>query len=189
MPEEIYPRIAGVNYESMVDGEGVRTVIFLSGCSHHCPGCQNKDEQDPEFGFPCTEELIETIAEEYMKRPFLSGITLSGGDPMYDVGKTHRFLCGLDLAFKRAGHAMPDVWMYTGYTLIGSYGVPMAGAMIGTYISHIVDGRFEQDKADKTLAFRGSSNQKIWEKDYRPFGEWLGAWRDVSEDYDRKVRQ
>lgn len=203
--DEKYPRIAGVNYESMVDGEGVRAVIFLSGCSNNCPGCQNWKAQDPEFGAVCTDELIHEIAEDIKARPFLSGITLSGGDPMFDPVKTSNFIDALD---REIGEEL-DLWIYTGYSmrhldmsmdcleydddcyLMGS------PEDIGIYelmcrASHVVDGIFARELADKTLAFRGSSNQRIWF--HASNGHSVGchpgcpSYEDVTNEYDRKVK-
>ena len=84
--------IAGVNYDSLVDGEGVRAAIYLSGCRHHCPGCHNYDAQSPEFGQILTPSLLSSIAEEIKKREYLSGITLTGGDPLYDPEATEIML-------------------------------------------------------------------------------------------------
>ena len=89
LDEEKYPRIIGVNYESFVDGRGVRAAIFLSGCSHHCPGCHNPDSHDPEAGNVVTDETLEEILCQINKRKrFLDGITLTGGDPLYCPAKT-----------------------------------------------------------------------------------------------------
>lgn len=163
-----YPRIAGVNYESMVDGEGVRAVIFLSGCSHHCPECHNHAAQDPNYGVECTDELLEEIADEIKKRPFISGITLSGGDPFYDVEKTRNFLMALSERYIEKGIHPQTVWIYTGYTFDeiadmyrASSGKRLAIYELLTNCEVLVDGRFEKELADKRLAFRGSSNQRI----------------------------
>ena len=76
--------IAGINYESINDGEGVRTVIYVSGCSHKCPNCHNPETHDIKYGVRFTNELQDEIINNINKRPFISGITLSGGDPLYD---------------------------------------------------------------------------------------------------------
>lgn len=186
IPDALYPRLAGINYESMVDGEGVRAVIFFSGCSHHCPGCQNEEAQDPAYGKACTLELIQEIAAEIAKRPFLSGITLSGGDPLYNPMRTACFLVSLEREMIALGQTMPDVWLYTGYVLndvLASHNrfVPV----ILRYVHFLVDGRFESSLADKTLAFRGSSNQKLWEN----VGGMGTDWYDATDYIDRKTRE
>lgn len=146
--------ICGIDYESMVDGEGVRAAIFLSGCSHHCPGCHNPEAQNPTCGQPVTDDLITGINAQIEERTFLSGITLTGGDPMYDPKETLGFLKKLRL------HDGMNIWLYTGYT----YEEIMADkdrSVLFFACDVVVDGRFEREKADKRLRFRGSSNQRI----------------------------
>ena len=188
MENEKYPRIAGVNYESMVDGEGVRAVIFLSGCAHNCPGCQNWKAQDPKFGAVCTEELIREIAEEIKARPFLSGITLSGGDPFYDPGKTYSFLLHLFDALGDENGEHTDLWIYTGYCLEKLEYMMEEDHFIAEllrYASHIVDGRFDERRADKRLAFRGSSNQLIFMNTNQNQLEQFPRYKNVTRSYDR----
>lgn len=159
-----YPRIAGINYESLVDGQGVRTVIYFSGCTHNCPGCQNADVQNPDAGEECTEELLKTIADEINKRPFVKGITLSGGDPLYEPEKTYNFLRAL-WKLLRVDKSKFDVWLYTGYTWkqIKEDLIPNVGHVFDLLCATavLVDGRFVKDLADKRLRFRGSRNQQI----------------------------
>lgn len=192
MPDEKYPRIAGVNYESMVDGEGVRAVIFLSGCSHHCPGCQNEAAQDPEYGAVCTDEMIKEIADEIKARPFLSGVTLSGGDPFYDAEKTYKFffrLCsvlGEDEKF-----IAPDLWIYTGFYWEMLKEMMQENHFVTWllhYASHVVDGRFDQALADKRIAFRGSKNQSILRHMYPEASLQYPMYKDVTDEYDQRMR-
>lgn len=170
MPTALYPCLAGVNYESLVDGEGVRAAIFLSGCSHRCPGCQNPEAQNPSFGTQITDKTIDRIAKEVTRRPFLSGITLTGGDPFFNA-------CASALFLLRLLAQIPSyltVWLYTGYTFEklvslleyppwGSQASPVQHGVKALLISAdvLVDGRYDQSLADKTLPFRGSSNQRF----------------------------
>ena len=163
MSDNRYPRIAGINYESMVDGPGVRATIYLSGCSHHCLGCQNPDTWNPDNGLEIDQlTAIKDIATEIKKRPFLSGITLSGGDPLYDPHKTLNFLVDLLSACRADKPHAINVWMYTGYTweeLQAMNDIDINVLLM--LVNVLVDGRFEQDKADKRLRFRGSANQRL----------------------------
>ena len=156
-----YGFLAGVNYESACDGTGVRTAIFFSGCAHNCPGCHNPETHDPHFGVLISENIIYEIAEEIKKRPYLSGITLTGGDPLYKPLAVLRFLVKL----KRFLGFLPNIWLYTGYTMDqierGDIPDPLHGRMLVDMCDVIVDGPFVKDLADKRLAFRGSSNQHI----------------------------
>lgn len=99
-------RICGVVRESIVDGPGLRFVLFTQGCPHHCPGCHNPESHALDGGYEVT---AEKVLEEFKKNPLLKGITLSGGDPILQAGE----LVGIC----REVHAMgKDVMTYTGYT-------------------------------------------------------------------------
>ena len=96
-------RIAGVNTCSLVNGDGVRYVIFVQGCKHHCKGCQNQWSWDMDGG---TDIPVEMIAEDVRKHRMIDGITLSGGDPFYHQDECVRLLKLL--------HEY-NVWIYTGF--------------------------------------------------------------------------
>lgn len=168
--------ISGINYESLVDGEGVRTAIYLSGCVHNCPGCHNPETHNPEYGKPVTPELIQKIAKGMVKRKdFLSGFTLTGGDPFYDPAETSKFLVALWRELLDQDFPVDKLlpWIYTGYTL--EQLLQLAPTVDKTervhyynllgICDHLVDGPFIQSLADKSLAFRGSSNQRIWTRE------------------------
>ena len=158
----IYPHLAGVNYESMVDGEGVRATIYLSGCSHHCPGCHNPETHDPKYGTRITNEVIELIADEIAKRPYLSGITLSGGDPFFNSCGTYAFLVDLLLALGRRNIDKINVCTYTGYTFEEIIKKDLFwDIMLLGFTDVLVDGPYIEALADKSLPFCGSSNQRI----------------------------
>lgn len=157
-----YGYLAGINYESAADGTGVRTAIFLSGCTHRCPGCHNPETHDPRFGIHITDEIIQQIAEEIKARPYLAGITLTGGDPLCFPQYTLNFLAFL----KRCLGYLPNIWMYTGYTMkdidaMGTSEFKRYADILINLCDVVVDGPFIRDLADKRLAFRGSSNQNI----------------------------
>lgn len=96
-------RIAGTNSCSLVNGEGIRYVVFLQGCAHHCPGCQNPDTWDFGGGVVWTPD---ELAEDIRQHKYVDGITLSGGDPFYQQEECLKLL---DL--------LPgvNVWIYTGF--------------------------------------------------------------------------
>lgn len=147
-----YLRIAAVIYDSLVDGEGVRTAIYLSGCRHQCPGCHNPDAQDPDFGTCVSSWNLADIGYDIMDRPYLSGITLTGGDPLYDPEQTQMLLEDLLAQIGRD----TNVWMYT-----GSLWEDVKDLPIMKLVNVLVDGPFIQEQADRSLAFRGSRNQRI----------------------------
>ena len=145
--------LCGVNFESMVDGEGVRAVLFVSGCLHNCPYCHSPQTHNFTYGVEVNQELIDEINEEITKRPYISGITLSGGDCMYSPVETLKLIKKLNIPHN-------NIWCYTGFTfeqLITNNNQ----LQLLKHINVLVDGRFEYDKRDISLAFKGSSNQRI----------------------------
>ncbi|WP_214692051.1 anaerobic ribonucleoside-triphosphate reductase activating protein [Exiguobacterium sp. s160] len=144
-------RILSVVEESVVDGPGIRTVIFTAGCPHHCKGCHNPSSWNPAGG-----EEIEV--DEIVRRIELSGwdgVTISGGEPFLQSSE----LAKLVKACKSLGK---NVWVYTGYTI--EQLVAMHDGAVQTVLDYadvLVDGRFEQSLRDMGLRFRGSRNQRI----------------------------
>lgn len=131
-----------------VDGPGLRTSIYLSGCRHHCPGCHNPHTWDFAQGTPMTVDEIMQIVEE---NGF--NVTLTGGDPLYSLPA----IIPLIQAINAAGYS---IWLYTGFTYEQLLSLPDIEAIL-PLLEAIVDGPFEQEKRDLSLSFRGSSNQRI----------------------------
>ena len=145
-------RIAGTVNDSIVDGPGLRFAVFTQGCSHHCPGCHNPETHDPAGG---QEEDTQALIQRMQKNPLLSGLTLSGGDPLEQSAPC------LELA--RAAHAMGlNVWAYTGYTweALMAEADPDRLALLRE-VDVLVDGPFIQEKRSLELDFCGSSNQRL----------------------------
>lgn len=162
----MFPNIAGVNYESIADGIGVRTAIYLSGCEHQCLGCHNPETWDVEYGSPCSLSVIGEIAEQIIRRDrLLSGITLTGGDPFYDPEKTYSFLACLLSALQKDNYVFKgDLWVYTGYTFEELMERKLKEPDIMSILLNanvLVDGRFVLSERDITLPFRGSANQRL----------------------------
>lgn len=149
---------AKINDMDVVNGEGIRVSIFFSGCQFHCRGCFNSELWDSSYGVPFTPETAETIIK-LMKPDYINGLSILGGEPFEEcnVATVHALIRFVKLKY-------PDktIWIYTGYKFeelsddIRKYILP--------YVDVIVDGRYEDDKRDLTLAFKGSSNQRIWRK-------------------------
>lgn len=138
-------KIAGTLPCSLVNGEGIRYVVFLQGCAHRCPGCQNPETWDFNGGYEVDPKVI---AIQYMKHAhLLDGITLSGGDPFYQQEECMKLL---DL--------LPgvDVWVYTGFTY-----EEIKDTKLAQRADVIVDGPYMEDLRTETLPYRGSSNQRI----------------------------
>ena len=140
--------------ESIVDGPGLRFVIFTQGCPHHCPGCHNPQTHQITGGtFVETEILLARIVEN----PLLQGVTFSGGEPFLQSAAL------ADLAQKLHVNSL-DVVTYTGYTLEKLKA--MKDESINALLREsdlLIDGPFQSENRDLTLPFRGSSNHRIIE--------------------------
>lgn len=154
MSEEQTLRIAGVVRESIVDGPGIRFVVFCQGCPHKCPECHNEATHDFQGGYNCEiEKIIKAIDEN----PLLKGVTFSGGEP---VCQSREFLVMAREIKKRN----LDIVMFSGYTFEQLQKMAKDDKALEellTLIDILIDGRYEKDKRDLTLLFRGSSNQRI----------------------------
>ena len=143
----------------IANGPGVRVSLFVSGCTHRCPGCFNEVAWDFDYGQPFTDETIESILQ--MLRPsYIKGLTLLGGEPFEprnqaDVVKLLRRIRG-ELPEK-------SIWAFSGYL----YEQDMLSGRIGdvseylSYLDVLVDGPFVLAKKNLSLRFRGSENQRI----------------------------
>lgn len=146
-------RLAGVIRESIVDGPGIRFVVFAQGCPHHCPGCHNPATHDPFGGYIAD---TERLFAEFQKNPLLAGITLSGGDPFcqpYPLA---------DLARQVHG-AGKNVIAYTGYTieyLLAHLEENPGWRELLEQVDVLIDGPFIQAQKSLMLHFRGSANQR-----------------------------
>lgn len=147
-------RLAGVIKESIVDGPGIRFVVFGQGCPHRCPGCQNPQTHDFDGGY---ETDTENILAAIQKNPLLKGVTLSGGDPFVQPEAM------AELAEKAHGLGL-DVVTYTGYTieeLLAGLDKHPGWRQLLEQTDTLVDGRFLLEQKSMLLKFRGSKNQRI----------------------------
>ena len=144
------------------NGLGVRVTLFVSGCNHRCKGCFNANAWDFKYGKEFTEETIDEILEA-LNKDYISGITVLGGDPFEPSNQE-----GVLPLIRRIKKELPNksIWFFSGYY----FDKEILGKMckeseitkeLISYIDVMVDGRFEIDKLDITLRFRGSSNQRI----------------------------
>ncbi len=144
--------IAGIIPVDIADGIGVRVGVFLSGCPHRCPNCFNAEAWDKDYGKPIDYAYISAL----LNKPYIQGVSVLGGEPLTDYN-----LYATKAIARLARMADKDVWVYTGYTWEELEDRNLNNALVLGDIDVLVDGRFVQSLADKRLAFRGSSNQRI----------------------------
>lgn len=145
-------RLAGLLPESVVDGPGLRSVIFVQGCPHHCPGCHNPDTWDFDGGVAeDTTEILETLGYPGL----VSGVTFSGGEPFCQAGA----LAELAAELKGRGFHLAA---YTGYTWeqLSARADPCVRRLLGS-LDLLIDGPFRRELRSTDLPFRGSRNQRI----------------------------
>lgn len=141
-------RIAGYHSCSLVNGEGVRFVIFVQGCAHRCPGCQNPDTWDFDGGYEITpQELVAKIRSH----KFIDGITLSGGDPYFQEADCVRLISMLPKHL--------NVWVYTGYNYAEIKDRPLSSVA-----DVLVTGPFIESMRCEGKYY-GSYNQEIHRRD------------------------
>ena len=147
----------------IANGEGVRTTLFVSGCTNHCQECFQPETWDFNYGTPFTAETEDELIES-MKPAYVRGLTLLGGEPMEP--KNQRALLPF---LERVRRELPekDIWCFTGFRLDdelwqeGSYPRCEVTDRVLGLIDVLVDGRFQKDLKNITLLFRGSSNQRL----------------------------
>ena len=153
-------RIAGIKEESIVDGPGIRFVVFTQGCKHKCRGCHNPDTHSFSGGLLME---VDKIVDKIKENPLLKGITLSGGEPFEQVEAC------LDLANKVKDLGL-DVFCYSGYSIEEILGDEKKKRLLQG-IDTLVDGKFILEEKSPLLGFRGSANQRIINMD-----EYKAAW-------------
>lgn len=156
-----------MNYANIIscdiaNGEGIRTSLFVSGCTNHCQGCFNKEAQDFNYGQLYTYETEQTILKQVSK-PYIAGLSILGGDPLCQSDAGLTYLIQLINATHDLGKT---VWLWTGFVWEDFDCIKMNyhQALIKALLYNcdiVVDGPFIEAQKDLTLAFRGSSNQRI----------------------------
>lgn len=150
----------------VANGPGIRVSLFVSGCRNHCPGCFNQETWDFNFGEEYTEQVAARILE-VLDNPYIEGLTILGGEPFEEENQPE--VRKLLLEVRNRFGSSKTVWIYTGYLL--DRDLKPGGRK---YTDHtddilkmadvIVDGPFIEDKKNLMLRFKGSSNQRIWQK-------------------------
>ena len=154
VPEEAYKimRNHNITKDDMLNGDGLRVVLWVAGCNHCCPECQNPVTWDPNGGLPFGEaERKEIFAE--LDKDYVSGITFSGGDPLHPANITEVTAFAKEIRKRYPGKT---IWLYTGFLW-----EEICKEEIVRYLDVCVDGEFEVDKKELSLKWKGSSNQRV----------------------------
>ena len=140
-------RYHNITKDDMLNGEGLRTVLWVAGCSHNCPGCHNPVTWDVRGGLPFDGAAKEELFAE------LSGVTFSGGDPLHPANRE-----GIAALAREIRDRYPEktIWLYTGYDWEQICGLPLL-----KNIDVVVDGEFIQAQKDNRLHWKGSANQRV----------------------------
>ena len=141
-----------ITKDDMKNGDGLRVVLWVAGCEHHCKNCQHPITWDPNDGlFFDTFAVLEILSQ--LEKDYIEGITFSGGDPLYLANRSEITL------FCRAikdSYSDKTIWLYTGYLYEDISDLPVM-----KYIDVLVDGPFVEQLKDNNLKWRGSSNQRV----------------------------
>ena len=145
-------RFHNITKDDMNNGDGLRVVLWVAGCSHCCKDCQNPITWNPDGGVVFDEDAKMEIFEQ-LSKPYISGITFSGGDPLHQAN-----ISGIRQLSEEIHLKFPDKtqWLYTGYLWEEIY-----KDSVIKYIDVVVDGEFDCTQKDNTLMWKGSKNQRV----------------------------
>ncbi|MBS7303699.1 MAG: anaerobic ribonucleoside-triphosphate reductase activating protein [Lachnospiraceae bacterium] len=147
-------RYHNITKDDMLNGDGLRVVLWVAGCSHCCKECHNPITWDPDGGLLFDQAAKQEIFEQ-LEKDYISGITFSGGDPLHSANR-------LDVRnlMEEIKGKFPEktIWLYTGYDWEEIWHYPMM-----KYVDVVVDGEFKIDLKDTKLLWKGSSNQRVIE--------------------------
>ena len=145
-------RYHNITKEDMLNGDGLRTVLWLAGCSHACPGCQNPVTWDVKGGLPFDEEAKQELFEA-LAPSWISGVTFSGGDPLHWQNRKE-----VGNLIEEIHEKFPEktIWLYTGFLWEDIRDLPFL-----KNVDVLVDGPFVEAEKDVTLHWKGSANQRV----------------------------
>ena len=141
-----------ITHDDMLNGQGLRVVLWVSGCSHRCDECQNPITWNPEKGLEFDEDAEKELLDD-LKKNYIEGVTFSGGDPLYIQNRDE-----ITRLAKKIKEEFPskNIWLYTGYLW-----EEICELEIIKYVDVIVDGPFKIELKDIKLHWKGSSNQRV----------------------------
>ena len=141
-----------ITKDDMLNGDGLRVVLWVAGCTHHCPGCQNPITWDVAGGIPF-DKAAEDELFEALDKPHISGITFSGGDPLHPFNREEVFRLAKKI---REEFPQKTIWLYTGFLWEEICDLPEL-----KYLDVVAEGKFIQALLDPKLHWVGSSNQRV----------------------------
>ncbi len=145
-------RYHNITKDDMRNGDGLRVVLWVAGCNHCCRECQNPITWDPAGGLPFDDAAKQEIFEQ-LDKDYISGVTLSGGDPLYPGNRIDvRKLC----AELKEKYPEKTIWLYTGDRWESVREDPVM-----KYVDVLVDGEFHREEKDVKLLWKGSRNQRV----------------------------
>ena len=145
-------RYHNITKDDMLNGEGLRVVLWVAGCSHGCPECHNPVTWDIQGGIPFDEAALEEIRAE-LEKEYVSGLTLSGGDPLHPANRQEIGRLAKEI---RDHFPHKTIGLYTGYLWEEIKELTWLGA-----VDVVVDGEFKIDQKDNSLHWKGSANQRV----------------------------
>ena len=145
-------RYHNITKDDMLNGDGLRVVLWVAGCSHCCKGCQNPVTWDPNGGLEFDDAAKEEIFDQ-LSKPYISGITFSGGDPLHAANRV-----GVRTLMTEIHEKFPNktIWLYTGDVWENVMHDPVM-----KYVNVLVDGEYVDELRDTKLRWKGSSNQRV----------------------------
>ena len=141
-----------ITKDDMLNGDGLRVALWVSGCEHDCPGCHNAIAQDPDGGIPFDDAAKAEIFAQ-LEKAYISGITFTGGDPLYEA---NRPVIGSLIAEIRERFPEKTIWLYTGASWEEVYRHEML-----RQVDVLIDGEFIEAEKDTKLFWKGSANQRV----------------------------
>ncbi|MBD5486174.1 MAG: anaerobic ribonucleoside-triphosphate reductase activating protein [Lachnospiraceae bacterium] len=145
-------RYHNITKDDMLNGDGLRVVLWVAGCTHCCKECHNPITWDPDGGILFDEKAKKEIFDQ-LDKPYISGITFSGGDPLHSANRLDVRELMEEI---RQKYPNKTIWLYTGDTWEDILHYPMM-----KYVDVLVDGEFKIDLKDTKLRWKGSSNQRV----------------------------
>ena len=141
-----------IKHDDMLNGDGIRVTLFVSGCSHHCPDCQNPQTWDKDSGIEFEEKDLNEIIQE-LNKDYVSGLTFSGGDPLFpsnipEVTKIAKII--------KQRFPTKSIWLYTGFLW-----EQIEDLEIMNYLDVVVDGEFKKELFEASAPWVGSTNQRV----------------------------